>query len=165
MTRKSLLPAFWGHGDVAEIEKRDPFLSLQCEIDKVFDEFSRGFRFPRMFEGSVRGGPRIDVSESEEEIKVTAELPGVEEKDVVVVLAENVLTIEGEKISESEDKKKDYHMVERSYGSFQRMIPVRYDIDPDQVEASFVKGVLTVTLAKPPEAIQKVKKIEIKSAA
>ena len=116
MTRKSLLPAFWGHGDVAESEKRDPFLSLQCEIDKVFDEFSRGFRFPRMFEGSVRGGPRIDVSESEEEIKVTAELPGVEEKDVVVVLAENVVTIKGEKISESEAKRKDYHMVDRSYG-------------------------------------------------
>ena len=118
-----------------------------------------------MFEGSVRGGPLIDVSESEEEIRVTTELPGVEEKDVEVVLADNVLTIKGEKKSEREDKKTGYHMVERSYGNFQRMIPVRYDIDPDQVEASFANGVLTVTLAKPPEAIQKVKKIEIKSAA
>jgi HSP20 family protein len=118
-----------------------------------------------MFDGSVRGGPRVDVSESEEQIQVTAELPGVEEKDVEVVLADNVLTIKGEKTSEREDKKKDYHMVERTYGSFQRVIPVRYDIDPDKVVASFAKGVLTVTLAKPPEAIEKVKKIEIKSAA
>ena len=165
MTMKSLLPAFWGHGDVAQSEKGDPFLSLQREIDKVFDEFGRGFRFPSMFDGSVRGGPRVDVSESEEQIQVTAELPGVEEKDVEVVLADNVLTIKGEKTSEREDKKKDYHMVERTYGSFQRVTPVRYDIDPDNVAASFAKGVLTVTLPKPPEAIQKVKKIEIKSAA
>jgi HSP20 family protein len=165
MAIKSLLPSLWGHGEVAESKMGDPFQSLQHEIDKVFDEFSRGFRLPRMFDGSVRGGPRIDVSESEEQIQVTAELPGVEEKDVEVVLADNVLTIKGEKKSEKEDKKKDYHMVERSYGSFQRMIPVPYDIDPDQVDASFANGVLTVTLAKPPEAIQKTKKIEIKSAA
>jgi HSP20 family protein len=90
-----------------------------------------------------------------------AALPGVGEKDVEVVLSEGRLTIKGEKKQEKEEKKKSYHLVERSYGSFARSIGLPFAADPDQVKASFAKGVLSVTVPKPPEVKAKEKKIPI----
>ena len=90
-----------------------------------------------------------------------ADLPGVDEKDVEVVLSDGRLTIKGEKKLEKEEKKQDYYLHERSYGSFARSVALPFEADPDQVKASFAKGVLTVTVPKPPEVKAKQKKIPI----
>jgi HSP20 family protein len=139
----------------------EPFASLRRDMERVFEDFSRGFGWgpPTVSGGGVT--PRVDVSESDSEIKIEAEMPGVDEKDVEVVLSDGRLTIKGEKKQEKEEKKKDYHMVERSYGSFARSIGLPFSAEPDQVKANFAKGVLTVTVPKPPEVKAKEKKIRI----
>jgi HSP20 family protein len=104
------------------------------------------------------GWPSVEVSETEKEVKVIAELPGLEEKDVNVELRDGMLTISGEKKSETEDKERRFS--ERYYGRFERSVPVD-DVDQDNVGASFKNGVLTVTLPKLPTAQQKVKRIAI----
>ena len=106
-------------------------------------------------------GPRIDVSETDSELRIEAELPGVEEKDLEIVLSDGRLTIKGEKKQEKEEKKKDYHLVERSYGSFARSVGLPFAAEPDKIKASFAKGVLTVTVPKPAEVKAKEKKIPI----
>lgn len=107
--------------------------------------------------------PTIDVSESDKELTVTAELPGVAEQDMNLSLENNVLTIKGEKRAETkkDDEEKKYHLVERSYGSFQRSIPLSFKADPDSVKANFKNGVLKITVQKPPEAAQKSNRIPI----
>ncbi|MCG8693444.1 MAG: Hsp20/alpha crystallin family protein [Minwuiales bacterium] len=165
MKGRSLLPSFWGRHALSERGRDDPFTSLHHEIDKLFADFGRGFRMPSMMMEATGMAPSIDVSETDSAIQVTAELPGVDEKDVEVNLTDGVLTIKGEKKSEKEDKGKDYHLVERAYGAFQRDIPLPYDIDTEKVDAKYAKGVLTVTLPKPPESKAKVKKIEVKGTA
>jgi HSP20 family protein len=95
---------------------------------------------------------------------VTAELPGLDEKDVEVVLRDDLLTIKGEKKSEREEKKKDYHLVERSFGSFSRTIHLPFEAASDAVKASFTKGVLKITINKPTEIKDKTVKIPVKSA-
>ena len=159
MSMRSLLPSLWGHPD-----EKDPFHSLQTEIDRVFNDFNRGMRLPGLTEGvaGARLAPRINVSETNGTVEVTAELPGVAEEDVDVTLTDDLLTIKGEKKSETEDKQKNYHVVERSYGAFQRSIRLPFEVDPKQVEARFEKGVLKVVLPKPPEVEAKSQKIEIK---
>jgi HSP20 family protein len=108
--------------------------------------------------------PKIDIAESKDAIDVTAELPGVDEKDLDVTLANGVLTIRGEKKTErdEQDKDKNWHVVERSYGSFSRAIPLPFDPDPAKVEAKFDKGILHIHLPKPADVAQKQQKIEIK---
>jgi HSP20 family protein len=108
--------------------------------------------------------PRIDVAETDSAIEITAELPGIDEKEVDVVLRDDVLTIKGEKKSEREEKKKDYHLVERSFGSFARTIRLPFDADSEAVKASFAKGVLKVSIAKPAEVKQKTVKIPVRTA-
>jgi len=95
---------------------------------------------------------------------VTAELPGVEEKDLDVTLANGMVTVRGEKRTEHDEQNKDknWHVVERSYGSFSRTVPLPFDPDPAKVEAKFDNGVLRIHLPKPPEVAQKQQKIEIK---
>lgn len=105
--------------------------------------------------------PSIDVRETETEFVVEAELPGMDEKDVSVTLNNGILTLKGEKKSEREEKKDDYHLMERSYGSFQRSFRVADAVDADKVNASFDKGVLTVTMPKRPEAVKTEKRIPI----
>ena len=140
---------------------REPFGSLRRDMERLFEDFSRdfGWRPPALAGAGV--APRVDVSETETEIRLEAELPGVDEKDVEVVLSDGRLTIKGEKKQDKEEKKKDYHMVERSYGSFARSIGLPFAADPDKVKATFVKGVLSVTVPKPPEVTAKQKKIPI----
>jgi HSP20 family protein len=102
------------------------------------------------------------VSETDKEIKVSAELPGMDDKDIDVSLTRDALTIKGEKKEEKEDKGKDYYKMERSYGSFTRSIPLPVEVDTDKVQATFKKGVLEITLPKTAKAIQETKKIPIK---
>jgi HSP20 family protein len=127
----------------------------------MFEDFGRGWRLPMLVGRETLLALAINVSETDDAIEVTAELPGIDEKDVDVEVANNVLTIKGEKKSEKEEKEKDFHLVERSYGSFQRTVPLPYEIDPDKIAAKFTQGVLTVTMPKPPQAKEKVKKIKV----
>jgi HSP20 family protein len=157
MNLRSLIPV----GRSRDLARREyPFTSLQREIERVFDDFTRGFP---AFTGGRELMPSMDVTETDKEIEVTAELPGLEEKDVQINVADNVLTIRGEKKSEKEEKDKDYRLVERSYGSFARSIELPPGVDPDKIQASISKGVLKVTVPRPAPA--QVKKIDVKSAA
>jgi len=106
----------------------------------------------------------MDVSENDKEVKVEIELPGMEENDVQVSLSHNTLTISGEKKSEKEDKSRNYHRIERSYGSFSRSIPLPEGIDQDKIEAMFKKGVLHVVLPKTAQYVQEQKQIKVKRA-
>jgi HSP20 family protein len=143
-----------------------PFENLRSQVERLFDEFDSGFwRAPfRQIEATFGKMPAVDFSESDKAYEVTAELPGLDEKNVEVKLTNHTLTIKGEKRDEKEETKKDYYMHERSFGSFQRTITVPEGVDTDKVEASFRKGVLTVTLPKSAEAQKAEKKITVKAA-
>ena len=138
----------------------DSFRTLFQEIQRTFEDFSRRSAFAR-FSPDI---PKVDVAESKDAIDITAELPGVDEKDVDVTLVDDVLTIRGEKKSEREepDKDKNWHVVERSYGSFSRAVPLPFEADPTKVEAKFDKGVLRIHLPKSEEVTKKKQKIEIR---
>ena len=155
----------WNRGrdvTVRRGEEVNPFLTLHREMNRLFDDVFRGFDVAPF--GSARGGdggmgwPNIEVGETDKEVKVTAELPGLEEKDVEVELANGVLAIKGEKKTETEDK--DRLFSERYYGRFERRIPLD-DVEEDKVSASFKNGVLTVTLPKSAKTQQNVKRIAI----
>jgi len=139
------LPSFFGRGD-------DPFGSLFREVQKTFEDFSQHSPFAQ-FRSDVLS-PKIDVAES------------IEEKDLDVTLANGMLTVRGEKKTARDERNKDknWHVVERSYGSFSRAIPLPFDPDPAKVEAKFDKGVLHIHLPKPAEVAKKQQKIEIKKA-
>ena len=143
-------------------EETNPFLTLHREMNRLFDDVFRGFDVTPFgsdrFSDRAMGWPKLEVSETEKDVTVTAELPGLEEKDVEVELANGVLAIRGEKKTEMEDKERLFS--ERYYGRFERRIPVD-DVEQDKVAASFKNGVLTVTLPKSPAAQQKVKRIAI----
>jgi HSP20 family protein len=161
MEKKSVVPVK-RESRLPSLFESFPLFSLQREIDRLFDDFSRGFgRLPALKEGELV--PSMNVSETDSEIEFTAELPGLEAKDVEVTLAENILTIRGEKKAEKEEKGKDYRLVERSFGSFSRSFEVPAGTDPAAVQATIEKGVLTVKFPKPAKA--EAKKIEVKAAA
>jgi HSP20 family protein len=141
-------------------------LDLQRQINRLFseilDEPLGGFRWPtsgELVRQTAFAVPQVDVAETE--LQVTAELPGLDEKDVQVNLDENLLILQGEKKSEHEEKQKNYHLMERSYGSFQRTIPLPGGVDPTKVKAIFKKGVLHITLPKLPEAKTLRKQIKV----
>ncbi len=169
MSVRDLIP--WGRNNgnqtpsVFRDGERDPFLSLHREVNRLFDDVFRGFgsSLPSFGGISAFGGgwPSVEISDSEKEIKVTAEVPGLEEKDVEVLLNDGVLTLKGEKHSETEDKDKQFS--ERFYGRFERRIPLGYEVQEDKVNARFRNGVLTVTLPKSEKAQSQVKRIAIKS--
>lgn len=158
MALTDLVP--WGRNHPANpqqfVEGGDSFLALHREMNRMLDNFARSFgmSMPAQF-GTW---PHIEVSETDKEVKVVAELPGLEEKDVDVSLHEGLLTLKGEKKAESGDGKL---YTERWHGQFQRSLQVGPDVDPDKVNAAFKNGVLTVTLAKRPDAQQRVKRIPI----
>jgi HSP20 family protein len=165
MAIRDLIP--WNRGREVSVrrgEELNPFLMLHREVNRLFDDMSRGFDLApfgaadRFFDRGF-GWPNVEVSETNQEVEVTAELPGLDEKDVEVQLANGVLTIRGEKKTETEDR--DRRFSERFYGHFERRVPID-DIDEDKVTASFKNGVLTVTLPKTATAIDKVKRIAIK---
>ena len=152
-----------------------PFESFRREVDRLFDDFSSGvWRSPfgrsffdiepfRRAETAFASVPAVDVTQSDKGYEITAELPGMEDKDIEVKLANGVLTLRGEKRDEKEEKNKDYYVRERSFGSFERSFQVPEDVDADKVNASFKKGVLTVMLPKSAQAQKAEKKIEIKA--
>lgn len=164
MARTHLTP--WGRDrdlTTRRSEDYNPFLTLHREMNRLFDDAFRGFDLApvsgSLFEQSARW-PSIEVNETDKDVKVTAELPGLEEKDVQVELANGALSIKGEKKTETEDK--DRKFSERYYGRFERRIPIE-DVDQDKISAAFKNGVLTVTMPKLPQAESKVKRIAINS--
>lgn len=168
MQISDLIPWSRDRKEVARQQGRSdtPLLSLQRDINRVFDDFWS--RFDRSA-GALNGllsvtGPRTDVTEADGSVEVAVELPGMDEKDIDVSLSDDVLTIRGEKKAEREEKKKGYYLAERTYGSFYRSIPLPPGVDSEKAEAQFKKGVLTVTLPKTPEAQAKVRKIEVKAS-
>jgi HSP20 family protein len=106
--------------------------------------------------------PAVDIAEKEKEYEITAELPGMDEKNIDVKCADGMLTIKGEKTEEKEEKKKDYYLSERRFGSFQRSFQIPSGVDVNKIEASFKNGVLTVVLPKSAEAVKNEKKIAIR---
>jgi HSP20 family protein len=145
MTNKSWFPS-WGDR-TRDVEH---FRGFKTQVDTLFEDW-----FGRSMGGVL--APRLDVAEDERAVTLTAELPGVNEKDIDVSLVGDQLTIKGEKRSEHEEKKEleghAVHRTERSYGAFQRTITVPYKVDANQVSADFKDGVLRITLPKPPDAI------------
>jgi HSP20 family protein len=163
MAIRDLIP--WNRGrdvSVRRSEETNPVLTLHREMNRLFDDVFRGFDLAPFgadrFSDRVMGWPNIEVSETDKEVQVTAELPGLEQKDVEVELANGVLAIRGEKKTETQDK--DRLFSERYYGRFERRIPVD-EVEQDKVSASFKNGVLTVTLPKSPSAQQRVRRITI----
>ena len=143
----------------------DSFLALPDEINRMFEDFWRGFDVEPWgrWEGSLRGfTPSVDVEETDTELRVTAELPGLEEKDFELELHEGVLTIHGEKREEREDRKRGW--TECSYGSFHREVPLPCEVDADKAEAEYKKGILKVRLPKPPEVQTRARRIDVKTA-
>jgi HSP20 family protein len=132
----------------------DPFMQMRREIDRMFNGMLTDWTGPMSLLDRRLGTwmPQIDVSETAKEIRVTAELPGMEQKDLELSLVEGALTIKGEKSEEHEEEKGDVHRSERQYGMFERTIPLPSEVDADKVKASFKKGVLKITLPKTKEA-------------
>ncbi len=162
MKIKSLLP------DVVrrKTDNDHSFYSLQREMNSLFDNFFRGFDVaPRGFAAAGMGmfTPSIDVKENEKEFIIKAELPGVEEKDIEVTVTNDSLTIKGEKKEEKEDKDKNYYYMERSYGSFSRVIPLEAAIESGKAEASFKNGILNIKIPKNQNAKEKGTKVPIKT--
>lgn len=161
---KNWLPSVWRKNDTQTQVSEHPFLSLQREMNRVFDDFFRGFDLePFGRSGNWSFEPSLDVWEDDKNIHVKAELPGMDEKNIELNLQENILSIRGEKKDEREDKKDGYFYRESRYGSFSRTVPLPEGIDAQRVEAKFNKGVLTVTIPKP-EGAATGKKIPIKAA-
>ena len=146
--------------------RRTPRYALDQTVNRMFDDFFADFDHVGMrpFAEGTAFSPSIDLSETDSEIKVLAELPGLGENDVSVSLAHNVLTISGEKKDEHEEKKENFHLIERSYGSFKRSVALPEEVDPDNVEATFKDGVLTVVLPKTIKAQEEVRKIQVKAS-
>jgi len=143
-------------------EESNPFLTLHREMNRLFDDVFRGFDLAPLGQagsfGRAMSWPNIELSETDKEVKIMAELPGLEEKDVAVELSHGYLVIKGEKKTAAEDQ--NLMFSERYYGRFERRIPVD-DVDESKIAASFKNGVLTVTMPKSPQAQQKVKRIPI----
>ena len=147
----------------------DPFLTLRREMDQLFDHMLQGFGMP-MAAGPAAGeagritAPRIDVSESDDEYRISADLPGVTPADVSVTLNDDVLTIRGEKKSQRQDERQNYHVIERSYGAFQRSLRLPFSADPGKVQANFEHGVLTVSVPKSAQQ-QRSQRIEVRTGS
>jgi HSP20 family protein len=155
----------------------DVWQSFRGEMDRLFDRFAGGFGLPalrRMFDVEPAWhtessfsfpAPSVDVTEDDKTYRITAELPGLEEKNIDVTVSGDMLTLKGEKSHEKEEKDKNRHVSERAYGSFQRSFALPDGVDRDKIAADLSKGVLTITLPKTAAAQKPQKKIEVKATA
>jgi HSP20 family protein len=153
MAMRDLIP--WGRQSstaptVWQEEDRNPFLSLRRDIDRLFDDVFRG-SLPSLGLGrSMMAWPNLEVNESDREIRISAEIPGMSDKDVELFVEDGILTLRGEKKSETEDKGRGYS--ERYYGRFERRIALPAGADDKAAKADFRNGVLTITMPKFEEA-------------
>ena len=167
MSIRDLAPWWRSDETGGKNELTQPLADFHREMDRVFANFFKGFDLAPVF--GEKGGngqlvPRVDVSETDKEVQVTADLPGLDEKEIEVTLSNGNLTIKGEKKAEKEEKGKEFHRVERSYGMYQRVVPLPCEVEENKVSADFSKGVLIVKLPKSKQAKAASKKIQVKSA-
>jgi HSP20 family protein len=164
MALNEMMPFRHGKGLVRRREWESPIQALHDEMNDLFDNFfgSAAIEPFVKLRASAAFVPSVNVSEDEKEIMVTAELPGMEQKDIELNIANDTLTIQGEKKAENEQKGKNFYRIERSYGSFQRVIPLTAEVEEDKVAATFKNGVLKITLPKTAKAKEKGKKIEVR---
>ena len=159
----------------AKSEAWMPLANLRREIDRLFDDFHPlSWRFPFDAAKDIeiawpkatgwQVAPAMDLVEKDGEYEISAELPGLDDKNIDVKVSNGTLTIKGEKSEEKEEKEKDYYLSERRYGSFQRSFRIPEGVDADKIEANLTKGVLTVKLPKSAEAKKEEKKITVKAA-
>lgn len=146
----------------AKTDLRHPFEKLRQQVDRLFDDFNRGTGISPFSRGlfdvepfwrrefSTSSLPAVDISEKEKSFEITAELPGMDQKDIEIRLANGNLIIKGRKRNQGR-KEKGYHLSERHYGSFERVFNLPKGVDSDKIEAQFSKGVLTLTLPKNPK--------------
>jgi len=169
MNMRDLIP--WGRNERSSpvpssyrSEEVSPFLTLHREMNRLFDDVFNRFdsTMPSVFT-RMPAWPSVEVVERDNAVRVAAELPGLDEKDVEVSVSDDVLTIRGEKKAQIDDKER--HFSERYYGRFERMIPLPFQVEDDRAEATFENGVLTVTLPKSPKAEAKMKRIAVNSKA
>jgi len=166
MALRDLIPTSTQRSLPGERRRSDPFHAMQREMHRMFEDAWHNFDLPAF--GAGNGGiaditPKVDVSETKKDIQVTAELPGMEEKDVEVTFADGLLTIHGEHKAETEEKDEDkqYYVRECSYGTFRRVLSVGDRVDEGKIKASFKNGKLKVVLPKSKEAKDKTRKIPI----
>jgi HSP20 family protein len=162
MDLKNLIP-FGKKNLQVRREEDNPFAMMQREMNRIFDAFNRNWGLDAFPEFTSSFMPRLDISEDVKAFTVTAELPGMSEKEIDLSITGDTLTIRGEKKEEKEDKGKNYHYSERSYGSFMRSIPLPGQVNTDKVSASFNKGVLSITLPKSAATLETSKKISVKT--
>jgi HSP20 family protein len=164
MSLKSLVPwSFRDRGNVARRYSDDnPIASMHREVSRMFDGFFRGIGEPLLGSGQL-GWPHVDVRETDSQFKVCAELPGLDEKDVEILVNDDVLTIRGEKKADIDDKER--HFSERYYGRFERSLALPFEVDESKAEASFKNGVLTVTIPKSTTAKDTAKRIAINAGS
>lgn len=144
-------------------EQQHPLVSLHRDVNRLFDDVFRGFGVPALNGwGRSLDWPTVELSETDKEIRVTAELPGIDEKDVDIRVEDNVLSIRGEKRAETEDKERGYS--ERTYGRFERHIGLPRGVEEDRASATFKKGVLTIVLPKTAETIESRRTIPINAS-
>ena len=169
MAEKSILP--WKRDKQIESTRgqylKDPLQAMRDEMNQLFDSFFS--QAPGSFLADWQGFeggmlPIIDFSETDQEYKIAAELPGVDEKEIELTLDHNVLRIKGHKQAEKEQKDRRFYRVERTYGSFSRDIALPGEVDDSKIEASFKKGVLEIVLPKKKDASGKVKRVKINAA-
>ncbi|MBN2255639.1 MAG: Hsp20/alpha crystallin family protein [Deltaproteobacteria bacterium] len=165
MQLKDLLPIRRGERGVSarREEEGHPFFALQQRMNEMFDSFFRDFAIEPFGEVREQFAPHIDVKEDEKTFIITAELPGMDDKDIDILLERNMVTLKGEKKEEKEEKEENYWHVERRYGSFQRVIPLPEEVDTDKASATFKKGILHITVPKTEQAKAAVKKITVKT--
>jgi len=166
MNMRDLIP--WGRSQQTTPsryrDEGDPFMTLHREMNRLFDDVFRGFDMAP-FGGVSRmaSWPHVEVVDNDKDVRISAELPGLEDKDVEVLIGDGVLTIRGEKKFEIENKERAFS--ERTYGRFERRIPVAWEVEEDKIDASFKNGVLTVTLPKSAESRPEVKRIAVNRAS
>jgi HSP20 family protein len=153
-----------------ERQLQGPIGQLHQEMDQLFDHFFRGFgvgpfRSSAPFSSALTDGllkPTLDIGANDKEYAISIEVPGVEQKDIKLEIANSTLTISGEKRQKTEEKEKNYYRMERSYGSFQRILSLPEDADQNGIEANFKNGVLNITMPRKKLAASDVRQIDIK---
>lgn len=169
MTIKDLVPKFGRERDRLPVRRADydPFREIQREMNHLFDDFLTGFPLASRVGGRegwmTEFSPKVDVSETDKDIQISAELPGMDEKDISVEMEDAAITIRGERKEEREDKGKNWYTREQSYGTFQRVIPLPAEVVGDKAAAKFKKGVLTITVPKREESPTRRKSIKIET--
>ncbi len=162
MNIKSLIPFGFGSMSTATA---DPFGDLRREMDRLFDDFAKGWNLP---EGSATGflSPKVNVCETEAGLEMTADLPGVDQKDIELDITDGVLTLKAKHEVErrEDDEKTKHHLVERSSGTYLRRVALPFTPVDDEVEATFDKGVLKVVVPRAAETATPPRKIEVKAA-